>query len=602
MASPITNHVQQALARLMQQYKGFPNYEKLITALVQPVQEIENALDGIEPNTQLYNGTTYPSVGAQLDGIGEIVGCPRNGLSDAAYLVFILGTIIENFSDSTQDVIVSAWVDLFAPYYLILTNNPPAEQNAFIANPQLDSSLYLQAINIIQNAMGGGIKLGSVTLFDETHPFGFVDANDLSDTGPAPSFGFAGAPAYYGWGNNANGALSLGDTVSRSSPVLLVGADNLTSIYGSGNGTFCGLDVNGAAYAWGLNTYGELGHGDVVPRSSPVAVVGGNVFVNLAGSKTNMAGIDSNGQLWVWGDNSSGQCGQNSTSTSAYSSPVLVVGGIFWQQIALGNSFCLAMDVDGNLYSWGSNASGQLGLGDTVSRSTPTLVTTPKQFASIYASENFSGAIDVLGLAWMAGSNAFGQLGDLTTTNRSSFVEVVGPAIVFAPRFSKLSLGFSHCLGMNPFGEVYAWGDGTSYALGQTTNASKSSPVLVTAPANLIEIAANKHCSFAIDEFGNAYAWGTEQDGALGDGSGSAAGTKSTPTLVLGSTSFSTLVPGDSANGRALIGVSLTSLPTSGKLATLIYDIPPGSVAFEEKITTEGDDTIDTEDDEPIVT
>lgn len=71
------DHVATALARLPEQFKGLPNIEKLLTCLIAPCQELEQAYTDL-----LLLRSVDTGFGAQLDTIGEIVGQPRNGVSD----------------------------------------------------------------------------------------------------------------------------------------------------------------------------------------------------------------------------------------------------------------------------------------------------------------------------------------------------------------------------------------------------------------------------------------------------------------------------------------------------------------------------------------
>ena len=77
-------------------------------------------------------------------------------------------------------------------------------------------------------------------------------------------------------------------------------------------------------------------------------------------------------QLWGWGYNAQGQLGLG--NTTYYSSPKQVGALTTWSQIANGNTHAIATKTDGTLWSWGYNVYGQLGLGDTTSRSSPVQV------------------------------------------------------------------------------------------------------------------------------------------------------------------------------------------------------------------------------------
>lgn len=194
LVTEITNHVQQALQRLLTQYQLQPRIAAVITALVEQIQDLENGIYPINEGRQLWNGTTYPAVGAQLDGIGELVGIARNGLTDAEYLIFILGTIAENFSDTTINTITTIVSIFFRPTQLMAFEHFPAEMDFEVAGGPLDPSLYLTVALAIQASMGAGIKLGYIATFSETTAFKYDSALPFPMLTNNAGYGDATAP------------------------------------------------------------------------------------------------------------------------------------------------------------------------------------------------------------------------------------------------------------------------------------------------------------------------------------------------------------------------------------------------------------------------
>jgi hypothetical protein len=113
---------------------------------------------------------------------------------------------------------------------------------------------------------------------------------------------------------------------------------------------------SGATYAWGNNSYGRLGDGSAFPRSSPVSIVGGFTdWTQVSGGLNASFGVRLNGTLWSWGSNANGQLGDGTTVSK--SSPVLVAGGFTdWIQVSGGG--------------WGTavglRLNGTLGHGDSI--------------------------------------------------------------------------------------------------------------------------------------------------------------------------------------------------------------------------------------------
>lgn len=180
IVTEITNHVQQALDRLMQQYKGKPNLQALITAIVDQVQDIEDGIYPLDAGRQLWNGTTYPSVGAQLDGIGELVGVARNGLSDSVYLIFILGTIAENFSDTTIETMLNIIGILFQSEHVFLKELYPAAVALEVGTPLTDPSLFDRVLAIVEASLGAGIGLAFAGTFTTVDDFAFAGPDTTS--------------------------------------------------------------------------------------------------------------------------------------------------------------------------------------------------------------------------------------------------------------------------------------------------------------------------------------------------------------------------------------------------------------------------------------
>lgn len=178
----INDHVQQALNRLMQQYKGLPRLTAVITALVDQVQDLEDAIYDLNEGRQIYG-----SVGEQLDELGTIVGIARNGLSDAVYLIFILGTIAENNSDTTMNVMTNIVATLFSVTTVFARDLYPAAVAFGVGSTSLDPALYNTVISIIEASLGAGIGLAYISSFDASNPFRF------KGIGEANKFlGFAG--------------------------------------------------------------------------------------------------------------------------------------------------------------------------------------------------------------------------------------------------------------------------------------------------------------------------------------------------------------------------------------------------------------------------
>lgn len=102
---PISDHAQEALDRLISQFKEQPNIEKFIRALIQPFQHAENTLYQI-----LYFRWVDTAVGVQLDGMGKIVGEPRRGRNDDQYRLAIKLKIAINVCKGTPEEFIAIFL------------------------------------------------------------------------------------------------------------------------------------------------------------------------------------------------------------------------------------------------------------------------------------------------------------------------------------------------------------------------------------------------------------------------------------------------------------------------------------------------------------
>jgi alpha-tubulin suppressor-like RCC1 family protein len=178
------------------------------------------------------------------------------------------------------------------------------------------------------------------------------------------------------WGNNSLGQLGDGSPVkSRSAPQPIAG-DFLFASITSGRDHMCGLTVGGLAYCWGSNEYGQLGSGNqplslcggVECSRKPVPVAGGLQFARLAAGGNNTCGIVTSGDAYCWGDNTVSQLGSGlyySFCGTRYCArlPRLVFNGLKFSELALGAQHVCGRTVRNELFCWGSNAAGQLGIG-----------------------------------------------------------------------------------------------------------------------------------------------------------------------------------------------------------------------------------------------
>ena len=160
MADPtlFTTHVAQGLKRLLAQFQGQRNFEGQLRSFLLQVQEVEAMLFALM--AERYVGT---AVGAQLDGIGRVVGEPRSGKTDTDYRAALRGRAIRNRAHSRIEDIHTLFGLLLPGFSFTLTGNPGGSAARFTyevdqaLTPADPSPVVLDAQ--LQEAKGAGVSV-----------------------------------------------------------------------------------------------------------------------------------------------------------------------------------------------------------------------------------------------------------------------------------------------------------------------------------------------------------------------------------------------------------------------------------------------------------
>ena len=232
--------------------------------------------------------------------------------------------------------------------------------------------------------------------------------------------------------------------------------------------------------------------------------------------------------LLAWGQNAFGQLGNGRTTDSDLPVTVKLPSGVRAAQVRGGGDFAMALTIGHGVYAWGSNRSGQLGVGrikngvgHIMSSHVPVSVHLPRQVANhiaqVRAGSQFALALTSAGQVYSWGDGIGGELGDGQDSDAFSPVHVAMPGGV---KITAISTGCLHSLALTPKGEVLAWGNNKYGELGDDSTDDSDVPVRVDLPRTFkaVAVAAGCYHSLALDADGEIFAWGNNQDGQLGDG------------------------------------------------------------------------------------
>ena len=288
------------------------------------------------------------------------------------------------------------------------------------------------------------------------------------------------------WGNQANGRLANGATAagsrkfaSRAKSTSTVELSGIRDIALGKDFALareaCALETAaalGKVWAWGNNASGNLGIGSATAQAYAVKVKlnattdltdawdvdGGDDFAAIVRWKTGDATLQ--GSVWTFGNRVAGRLGDNGAITGTATYPVQVqklvgttyspLSGI--SQISCGAGHTLALDNAGNVWAWGSNATGALGDNTTIDKKYAVKVRNPANTADlanisrvsaggINGYPGFSTAIAKDGTIYVWGSNANGLLANGTnSTTVFTKLPVVVTQIKTLPGFPTVSL------------------------------------------------------------------------------------------------------------------------------------------------------------------
>lgn len=331
--------------------------------------------------------------------------------------------------------------------------------------------------------------------------------------------------------------ISMADGLCPSDPFKtapgITGCGNPEPMIACGEYFSLALDHAGQVWCWGFGHYGQIGNGSSATHQTAPALAGYGILSDVrsiaAGKNFGMA-LDGDGQVWTWGDNDYYKLGRGADSEPDKENIPGRVNSVLsgCKAIAAGYNHGLALDSQGRVWSWGKNEGGALGISGIAERSKPGLASgTLPMVKDIAAGYDFSMALAEDGSIWAWGANGRGQLGDGTNTPRPFPAQ----ASSVLSGITAISAGYQHAMALDSQGRVWVWGYGGNGVLGQGAYEDLSTPIKMGGPvSNIVSISAGLWHTFAVAADGSAWACGYNNTGTLGDGS---ALERKTPVRVL---------------------------------------------------------------------
>ncbi|MCC8169136.1 MAG: hypothetical protein LIO59_01940, partial [Oscillospiraceae bacterium] len=381
---------------------------------------------------------------------------------------------------------------------------------------------------------------------------------------------------------NVNGNFSIfnlevyGEEETQTAVPMVVSNENFT----------LALKNDGTVWGWGLVGDNQLANlkvsGDVQNTPYQIQIKENGVLSNLTDIKQIAVGsghalaVTNEGRVYAWGLNRNGQLATGYKYNGTNPEYVLTSAGTPLENIkyaAAGNYSSYAITESGEVYAWGFNYYGQLGLGvsggeEDVSGGYTSDVLYATKIESDADGAAFDGIIKISasnshmlalkydGTLYASGSNKDGLLYSsssdsvISSPKKYTSLSLDGTIVDIAVGGGTSSTGSFgeegtqeirfHSLILTNSRSVYAWGSNAENTLGiDNAYEDLTTPTQITGLQKIVSISASRYNSAAVSMSGNVYAWGRNDEGE--SGSTSVTGTTtSSPVLVMAGESSDT--------------------------------------------------------------
>ena len=306
--------------------------------------------------------------------------------------------------------------------------------------------------------------------------------------------------------------------------------------------------------------------GGLTPKQlQPVLIrdaLGGARVVNVACGFRHSVAVTEEGGCWTWGFGANGRLGHGNEQRVAAPKRIdpRFIGGAkavmaACSSLIAGHSALVTHD--GNLFTWGRGAEGQLGHPDLLAKLEPTAV--PREiFGGAYivlvaCGGSHTACLTDQGAVWSWGAGDWGQLGHDDSEPRPVPMHVRGTG-KDGQAIALITCGDRNTAAVTKTGELWTWGAGDSGRLGHNDEFFRLTPTKIAAAAFAGAKVVMADCGGshmgAVTHDGKLWTWGSGLHGQLGHGDADTCPDKLVPTCVCGESllcdvEFATLACGD---------------------------------------------------------
>jgi alpha-tubulin suppressor-like RCC1 family protein len=227
----------------------------------------------------------------------------------------------------------------------------------------------------------------------------------------------------WSWGANSNGQLGTGTSLDSPVPVQVRDVASVKAI-AAGARFSVALRTDGTVWAWGINQLGELGTAPGNDRSAAAQIAGLARIARIWCGSNHCFAADADGVVWGWGTNYIGQLALGSGISALQPTPVPAFRGFI--EFALGVEYSIGLRADGSVWRSGQQRQPGTPADPALTAWLPIAIPGIRNVIGVGATRQGGGAFalnsDGTVLAW--GTNAHGEVGDGTLAVRPSPVSM----------------------------------------------------------------------------------------------------------------------------------------------------------------------------------
>lgn len=325
----------------------------------------------------------------------------------------------------------------------------------------------------------------------------------------------------FAWGQNSHGQLGTGDLKTQSDPTSITNqfalGDKVVQVSALGWHSLA-LTESGRVYSWGANDYGQVGNSTTIDVKNPMDITdrlklpAGHHVVKIYAGYDNSYALTNRGEVYAWGKNIYGQIatGDRKNVLAPRKIDYDFKGSVI---NIVADSNVLALTDSGHLYTWGWNCDGQIGDGTHDDALTPVDITEkiPGEIKQIGTGSNSSFVVTESNKVYAWGYNPYGNLGFGDDTAPLEPTEV--KLDLGKDKLDQLATGYYYSMALGKSGKVYVWGQNNAGQLGLGSSDSTehhASPVELKALRDKVDkIWATGNALFAMNSAtGDTYSWG----------------------------------------------------------------------------------------------